>query len=700
MGSNFFSRWLIVLALAAGFIPNGASKTQTITAAEYKPGELLVSLHPGAPAKTLSGFRELAGAQYSRTISGSDIEVWQVPQGSEIAASRLLASLPGVILAEPNYRLQAFDTVPNDPSYSKQWAHPIIDTPAAWDYTTGSSSITIAILDTGIDETHPDLASKIVPGYDFVDGDANPHDLNGHGTHVAGIAAALTNNTVGVAGTSWGARLMPVRVLDATGSGYSDDLIDGILWASQHGAKIINFSLGGPTYSQALQVAVNTAHNAGLLFVAAMGNDGSDDPFYPAALDNVLAVAATTRFDGRAYYSNSGAHTDLAAPGGRMVYPHDPDGIYSTMPTYPVYMTTTYSYYQNYDYQQGTSMAAPYVAGLAALIWSRNPGLTHDQVQQIMETTAVDLGILGKDFDFGWGRIDAAAAVAAAVPLNPPDLQAIANPDGDGNYLIEWSSVANATSYTLQEDDHPGFTSPKLVYQGANTQKSITSQPAGYYYYRVRAADASAVSDWSQTRTAGVLPGMPDLQLTPDASFPDEYWLSWSQMAGADGYILQESQEISFSLPMTRYQGAALNYSVTGQDGGDWFYRVAATNQAGTGPWSTPVISITVPPPALPAPDLNVISNPLGIDTFPLDWSAVTGASEYILEASLDMYFSDPRPVYSGTLNTIQVQVHTGGDWYFRVRAASGADRSAWSLPRSTFVYHRIRLPLVTKAGP
>jgi hypothetical protein len=445
-----------------------------------------------------------------------------------------------------------------------------------------------------------------------------------------------------------------------------------------------------------MQEAINTARNSGLLFVAAMGNLGTNVTFYPAGLDNVLAVAATDRSDVRAPYSNTGSHCDIAAPGGYI--PID-NGIYSTMPTYPVYMTTSYSYDLNYDHLHGTSMATPFVAGLAALIWSRDPGLTPDEVQQIIETTAVDLGVPGKDPLYGWGRIDAAAAVKATVPINPPFLQAIANPDGDGNYLVEWGIVANAASYSLQEDDNPGFTSPKLVYQGAGTQTNLSGRSPGYWYYRVRAENAVDISDWSQTRAAGVLPGTPALQLT-SGKVLDEYQLSWTQVAGADAYLLQESAQITFSLPSTRYLGPSLSYAVTGQPGGEWFYRVAAVNEVGTGLWSTSVISTVVPAPAFPAPVLLAITNPNRNESFTIQWSDVDDADSYSLEASLDMYFSDPTPVYSGTLTTLQMQADNGGNWYFRVRAIGDAGRSAWSLPQSTFVYHRIRLPLITKTGP
>ena len=691
-----YLRWFFALALIAGFLTPGAARTQAAETGGYKPGELLVKFGPSAPAKTFEQFRQAAGARYDRTIAGSEIEIWQVPVGSELATSLWLSGQPEVLLAEPNYEFHALDTIPNDPSYYRQWAYQNIHSETAWDYTTGSSSVTIAILDTGIDETHPDLASKIVAGHDFYYKDGNPHDLNGHGTHVAGIAAAASDNNIGVAGMSWGARLMPVQVLNELGVGYTSDLIDGILWASQNGARIINFSLGGYSYSQPLQEAVNSAHNAGLLFVAAMGNEGSSNTYYPAAMNNVLAVAATGFYDERASYSNYGNHCDLAAPGGGFLDP----GIYSTMPTYDVDLTLSEGYSKNYDYLEGTSMATPFVAGLAALIWSRDPSLRADEVQQIMQDTAEDLGPSGWDPYFGWGRIDAAAAILATVPLVPPDLHPIANADVDGNYRVEWGSVSNAVQYSLQEDEDASFASPKLVYQGAATQIDISGQPAGYYYYRVRAENVEILSEWSQTRAAGVAPATPALQLTPDGADLDAYRLSWSQVTGAETYILQESQAAGFASPVTRYLGTSLSYAVTGQEGGDWYYRVAASNQAGASAWSTSEISVTVPAPALEPPVLAPISNPDNEDTFALNWSAVPTVTAYSLEASQDMYFSQPAPVYTGALTSFQMKTDTGGNWYFRVRAIALDGRSAWSLPRSTQVFYRIRLPVILKLIP
>ncbi len=222
------------------------------TPALFEPGVVLVAFNPGPDATALSGStREEVlrdyGARRVRTIPGIDVEVVSVAEGSELETIRALKRDPNVRYAEPNYLYHAFAT-PSDPNFSSQWAYPKIEALDAWDIVTGTTSIKIAIIDSGIDMSHPDLTSKIVDGYDFigVEGDNIPDDQHGHGTHVAGIAAAVTNNGVGVAGTSWGARIMALRALDDEGNGNGADIATAINWAETHGAKIVNLSLGGP----------------------------------------------------------------------------------------------------------------------------------------------------------------------------------------------------------------------------------------------------------------------------------------------------------------------------------------------------------------------------------------------------------------------------------------------------------------------
>lgn len=698
---------LVMFGLTAGgFLPVVAQEMEqpvhvTALSDAFKAGEVLVKFKEGVSVAQAGTTMERYDATYIRALQGIGVGVWQVPEGEELAVAKRLSVDPQVEYAELNYQYHAFDTVPNDPGYASQWAYPLMGSPAGWDVTTGSASITIAIIDSGIDETHPDLASKIGPGYDFVDGDANPHDLNGHGTHCAGIAAAATNNAIGVAGMDWNARIMPVRVLNEVGSGYTSDIVDGIYWAYQNGAKVLNLSLGGPSYSQSMQDVVTAANAAGSLVVAAMGNDNVSTPMYPAAYDNVLAVSATGPTDAKATYSNYGSHCDVAAPGGDMSYYQDPNGIYSTMPTYPVYLTNI-GFYQNYDFLNGTSQAAPHVAGLAALVWSMQPALSPNEVQTMIQDTAVDLGTPGKDIYYGYGRIDVAAALQAYNPPQAPTISPINNPGGDDTYTVNWNDVADATSYTLQEDDNSSFTSPEVVYSGANSQYQVVGQESGPWYYRVRATNAHGDSPWSGTQFVTVKPDAPSLNAINNPGNEDEYQISWSASVAATGYTLEEDNNSSFTSPTVRYMGDALQYNVTGQRGGTWHYRVRAYNAGGNSAWSSSR-STTVATSVLSAPTLDPIDNTDGGDSFSLEWSDVpTSPVSYTLEESRDPYFADPQVIYSGTMTEHQVVDQPGGDWHYRVRALGASDNSPWSNEESTNVRTMVYLPVVLRdyGGP
>lgn len=436
-----------------GVTSESASQAQQ---SRLKPGEILIKFKSQSDGDALMQVLGETRAFRLRTLRRTRTQVWQVPEGQEEDLARQLANRSDVLFAEPNYIYRSF-AIPADPFFDAQWAHQTtIGSSSAWDVSTGSSDLVIAVVDSGIDADHPDLSGKIVAGYDFVDNDDLPDDKNGHGTHIAGIAAALTDNGKGIAGMDWHARIMPVKVLNYYGSGYVSDISDGIIWASEHGALVINLSLGGGEYSQTLQEAVNAAHDAGCLLVAAMGNDRDANlTIYPAACDNVLAVAATTRADACASYSQYGSHCDIAAPGGEMSYINDPNGIYSTLPTQSgTYLTGgEYAFSTGYDYLQGTSMAASFVSGLAALIWAEKPAWTPDQVQAVIEDSASDLGPVGWDEDFGHGRIDADAALATIANDCFGDCQG-SEGDVDGMDLAIW---ANAHATALSDSNLIAF---------------------------------------------------------------------------------------------------------------------------------------------------------------------------------------------------------------------------------------------------
>lgn len=255
-----------------------------------------------------------------------------------------------VLAAEPNYIRKPFFT-PNDTDWTQQYAPKKIKAEQGWDIDKGSPNVIIAIIDTGVDLTHPDLQGKLVPGYDFSDNDSDPSDYTGHGTHCAGNAAAATNNAKGVAGIAYNCKIMPLKIFpNAT----VENVIKAVKYAADHGAKVCSMSFGGAAPSQAEEDAMNYAFNKGVLLVAAAGNNGTTEKFWPAAYTNVLAVAATDQNDKKASFSTYGDWVEVAAPG--------------------VAVRSTYMG-GGYANMSGTSMSCPIVAGVAAMLYSKG-GLT------------------------------------------------------------------------------------------------------------------------------------------------------------------------------------------------------------------------------------------------------------------------------------------------------------------------------------
>lgn len=300
---------------------------------------------------------------------------------------------PMVEVVEPNYVYKTVKT-PNDPGIGRQYTLDIIDAYEAWDTTEGSSEVVIAVIDTGVDLDHPDLDGKLTAGYDFVGDDDQADDANGHGTHVAGIVAAETDNGIGGAGICPNCRIMPLRALNRFGSGSLSDIAGAITYATDNGADVINLSLGGRSQSTILQRAVDYAWENGVFVTCAAGNSGVSTREYPAGYSNCVAVAATTDRDTRASFSNYGSWVELAAPGQA------------------IYSTYTNGRYAN---SSGTSMAAPNVAGLAGLLASQ--GLSNDQIRSKLCSTATQISGTGSNWTCG--RIDAASAVAGNGSGNP-----------------------------------------------------------------------------------------------------------------------------------------------------------------------------------------------------------------------------------------------------------------------------------------
>jgi thermitase len=362
---------------------------------------------------SLSGLEKLA-VKYGAKIVDS------VSMRGKIAADVVELLLPSVTpfvndvqsagwasYVEPNMKVQC-QFVPNDPLWSLQWGPKKIQADWAWNTTVGSSSVLVAVLDTGIDYNHPDLAANYVPlGYNWAYNNSDPKDDFGHGTHCAGIIAAELNNSIGIAGMAQ-VHIMAEKVLDSGGYGYEDWVANGIIHATDMGANIISMSFGGYGDSELIHDAVKYAYSAGVMLVAAAGNDHTDTKSYPAAYPEVVSVAATDQNDNPAYFSNFGDWIELAAPGV---------DIYSTMPTYQVTLNY-YGYSMNYTSLSGTSMACPHVSGLAALVLSLYSQKSRDWRRVWLRYTADDLGAPGFDMYYGYGRIDARNAVETPPPAH------------------------------------------------------------------------------------------------------------------------------------------------------------------------------------------------------------------------------------------------------------------------------------------
>ena len=384
-----------------------------LTLFEGNKTRLVVGIAEGKSSGTAK-LEDIASNHHARIVNTVKMQgrlkavIVELPLMSTTSFMEELRAADIASYVEPDAKVQV-QAVPNDPYWNMQWGPQKIGADFAWNTTVGDPSLLVAVIDTGVDYLHPDIAANYVAlGRDWVNNDDDPLDDFGHGTHCTGIIAAVMNNGEGIAGLAQ-VRIMVEKAFDSYGYGYADTIANSIIHATDSGAKIISMSFGGYTDSQLMHDAVKYAYNAGVLLVASTGNDESNSRMYPAAYDEVIAVTATDQSDQKAWFSNWGDWVELAAPGV---------DIYSTMPTYEVYMNVAYGFSMNYDYMSGTSMACPHVAGVAALAWSRYSNRTRDWVRMWLSYTADDLGDSGFDVDFGNGRVNAQNAVNTLPPVH------------------------------------------------------------------------------------------------------------------------------------------------------------------------------------------------------------------------------------------------------------------------------------------
>ena len=433
---------LVLLLLVSVFNQNSLARDQIFeeglpkVGQKYVPGEIIVKFNANVSEQEIAALNAVHGAYTIYTSSTAGFRILRIPSDTTIDEMvDIYQANASVEYAEANYIASA-TARPNDELYFHQWhlynpTHGGIQMQSAWSLSTGSGVI-VAILDTGVtansryeqDPTGltrfygkaPDLAeTDFVPGYDFVNRDQYPDDDSnpGHGTHIAGIIAQSTYNEIGVAGIAYNASLMPVKVLNSSGAGTYADIAEGLVWATNNGANVINLGLGGSEPSKTLENAVAYAYNYGATVIAAAGNNGTGNMCYPAAYDDYVIAVGATRYDETlTYYSNFGLSLDLVAPGGDLNVDQNGDG-YSDGILQQTYQQKngTSEVLWGYCFMEGTSMAAAHVSGVAALLIANGIANTPDGVREALEFSAEDKGMAGWDLEYGWGIVNAFAAL-------------------------------------------------------------------------------------------------------------------------------------------------------------------------------------------------------------------------------------------------------------------------------------------------
>lgn len=539
-----------------------AERTAVHNGVEYVRGEILVKYKDGLTPIQKEQVSGKFGAVMMSLHRGG-VHRLAVPAGkTEQELVDLLRADPGVEFAELNTVCHAH-MIPNDPYYDPyQWHFPKINMPQAWDISTGSS-VVVGILDSGIAYENypvpsyelgtvalgvtqymiaPELnGTSFTAGYDFINDDSHPNDNDAHGTHVAGTVAQVTNNSTGTAGMAYDCTLMPVKVLDYSGSGTAQSLADGLYWAADHGAQVINMSLGWiPGYNpgSTVQNAIQYAYNAGVVLCASSGNAGVGTVSYPALYDEVIAVGATRYDDARASYSQYGTGLEVVAPGGDIYVDQNGDGYgdgvlqmtftgYNPGPPETLADPTDFGYW----FYEGTSMACPHVTALVAMMIA-NGQTGVENIRTILHQSAVDLGSAGWDTQYGYGRIDAYAALTYGGGTAPTAEFSASPTSGSAPLTVDFTDLSTGEIDTWDWDfgdgsPHSAMQNPSHQYdtEGYYTVTLLVTNAYGFDsevktdYIHVTAAGVSQAFALSDIPSAGTVTGTYAATHTSDDSY-------------------------------------------------------------------------------------------------------------------------------------------------------------------------------------
>ncbi len=492
---------------------------------DFASDRVLVKFKPGVDEVARQMVHRKHGGVVVGEIAGLGIQVVKVPPGKALGKVRDYGREAAVEFCEPDFVAYALE-VPNDPYFGEQWGMTKVEGPEAWDVTTGESAVRIAILDTGVDQDHEDLMAKIVSNKNFSTSNT-VDDRYGHGTHVAGIAAAATNNGKGVAGLGYDCAIMNVKVLDDKGSGYYSWIANGIIWAADNGARVICMSLGGRSGSSTLQSAVNYAWSKGVVIVAAAGNNGNSNPVYPAYYSNCIAVAATDQNDAKASWSSYGSWVDVAAPGV---------AIYSTLPNHSNSIGML-----NYGSLSGTSMATPHVAGLAGLVWASLYGTSNADVRSRIESTCD--AVPGTGSYWRYGRINAYRAVAPPDTTPPGQVTGLTVTTVSSTRLdLSWDAGTepDLKNYRVYRSTVSGGPYTLIASPTVNFYSDTGLAPGTTYYYVVSAVDdagnegPASEEAWGTTSEASKM-HVHDITMALKKSGVSYYALATVTIVDADG---------------------------------------------------------------------------------------------------------------------------------------------------------------------
>ncbi len=614
-------------------------------------------------------FQREIGVLRVRTKSSSDFS----------AVVKQLRRTKGVLSVERN-AIRRMCSDPNDTYYSSQYAPQLIKANNAWDIYNPKSTVVVAVLDTGVDYNHSDLSNAILRdsggnpiSYNALDGTANASDDNGHGTSVAGVASASINNGTGIAGIAgWNpavpnstsfVKVMPVKVLDAYGTGDDYGVSNGIIWAVNHGANVINLSLGSSDYTAALDSAIQYAISHGVVVAAAAGNSGSSALFYPAAYNNVISVAASDETDNITPWSNFGDWVKVLAPG---------NGVLSTWPG------------QSYQLQWGTSIATPHVTGVAAMIKAMYPQLSASQVSDLVtHNTDGYIPYYNHVISTLGGRLNAAKALQAAITLNPvpgapTSLTAVSANHGAS---LNWHAALGASTYDVYRSTNATTGFSQVASNVLTTSYSDTGITNGttYYYY---VAGSNSGGEGAGSNAVSVVPVDPaTLPTVPTGisvtNMNTSVLLLWSSSSRAGGYSVERS-----TVSGGPYTTVATNLGGPGMqdihlvNGTTYYYRIYATNSYGSSQASVEVSGrpVAASPPATPTGLVVTTGDKYCL----LSWNNVSGATSFTVKRSLSA--TGPFTVVGSNVQGAMFQdvlLTNGVTYYYVVDSANSSGLSA-----------------------